>query len=435
MRMGRGEGGTVLVSRAPASQGISSVTIARIIAVVVVLATLIAISPAALADTIGRPPGSIGLTPGPGTMKVTWADPGYSDNYIASIKVDAQPGPASCTASIGAGGCTVIGLENGKAYTFAVYAVGVRGWIYDAAVAGPAWPCCSVPDAPAAVSAQAERGAAVVSWEPPGNAIAAGNSFSYDVTSSPAGGTCSTTERSCRISGLEDGTGYVFSVIARNDVGSGPARASASVTPIGPPGPPTGVQVFLGSKGTATVSWLGPTKTGGVVVDRYVAVASPGGASCESSGALSCTVKGLSNGTDYRFTVTAYNSTGDGPMSAASKVARPLAGPGKVTGVKARLAGNRAIVSWTAPKSTGGLPITGYIVRSSPSGATCAAKGTTCTVGALRAGTRYVFTVQARNRKGLGLVTQSPTVTTPAPPPVTAAPEPPAPAKPEQELS
>lgn len=411
-------------------------SVLRVLIAAVVMVTGLTMAPAQ-AFTIGAPPGNIGLYPSSGSMRVTWADPGYDANYISAIRVDARPGDGSCEVPISAQECTITGLTNGTAYTFAVYAVGTRGWIYDAAVAGPAWPCCSLPEPPANVRAEAGLSSAVVSWEPPTNAQAAGNDFTYTVTSTPASSTCTTAERSCRIEGLEDGTGYTFAVTAAGVEGTGPPSTSVPVTPTGPPGAPTGVQVFLKSKGQAEVSWLGPAKTGGVVVNRYVATASPGGATCSSAGALSCTVKGLKNGTRYRFTVTAFNEFGAGPVSAASRVARPLAGPGKVRSVRVRPSIGTAAITWKAPKSTGGLPIAGYVVRSSPGGKKCTTKRTTCTISGLAAGGSYSFTVQARNRKGLGLVSESSTVRIPqAPAPGTSTPGGPGqPDKPEQSVS
>jgi len=388
-------------------------TLIRVLVAAVVIATGLTLAPAQ-ASTIGSPPSDIGLYPSSGSMRITWADPRYSDNYISAIRVDARPGDGSCEVPISAQECTITDLTNGTAYTFAVYAVGTRGWIYDAAVAGPAWPCCSVPDPPANVRAEPGLGSAVVSWEPPTNALAAGQDFSYTVTSSPTGGTCTTADLSCRIDGLEDGTGYSFAVTASGVQGQGAAALSAPVTPLGPPGAPTRVQVFLKSKGTAEVSWIGPEKTGGAVVNRYIATASPGGATCSSSGPLTCTVRGLKNGIRYRFSVTAFNDNGAGPVSEASAIALPLAGPGRVRQVRTQPSSGSVTVTWKAPRSTGGVPITGYILRSSPGGETCTTKKTTCTIGGLSPGGRYFFTVQARNRKGLGLVAQSPTVRIPA---------------------
>ena len=389
------------------------------------------------ASGLGAPPSSIGLHPGPGQVRVTWADPGYGDGYISHVRVDAQPGDGSCTAVPGSGTCTVTGLRNGVAYTFAVYAVGVRGFNFEPAIAGPAWPCCSQPESPSNLSVMPSQGSAALSWEPPPNAQAAGGEFLYIVTSVPPGAGCTTSERSCRVGELVDGVGYVFSVVAQNPFGESPAAVSRLVTPKGPPGSPTDIQVFLGNRGSATVSWLGPANTGGDPITRYVAVAQPGGASCVSVGPLSCTLTGLRNGQRYRVSVTAYNANGAGAESSASQIARPLAGPGRVRGIQIRVSRERALVQWKAPKSTGGMPITNYQVKSSPGGVSCVTKTTSCAMDNLRPGGRYVFTVQATNKRGKGLVTQSRPINVPnrgssVPRPEGTQPESP---KPEQQFS
>ena len=62
-----------------------------------------------------------------------------------------------------------------------------------------------------------------------------------------------------------------------------------------------------------------------------------------------------------------------------------------------------AIVSWMAPSSDGGSPITGYAVTAPRSGQTCTTTGaTTCTVTGLKNGQRYTLKVQASNAIGLG---------------------------------
>ena len=62
-----------------------------------------------------------------------------------------------------------------------------------------------------------------------------------------------------------------------------------------------------------------------------------------------------------------------------------------------------AIVSWMAPASDGGSPITGYTVTAPNGGQTCTTMGaTTCTVTGLQNGHRYTLKVQASNAIGLG---------------------------------
>jgi GH25 family lysozyme M1 (1,4-beta-N-acetylmuramidase) len=76
--------------------------------------------------------------------------------------------------------------------------------------------------------------------------------------------------------------------------------------------------------GRATVHWM-PGDTGSSLVGSYVVTASPGGASTVVDGLqLGATVKGLRNGTAYRFTVRAVNSVGTGAASAATGAVTPM---------------------------------------------------------------------------------------------------------------
>ena len=72
------------------------------------------------------------------------------------------------------------------------------------------------------------------------------------------------------------------------------------------------------------VSWAAPTSDGGSAITGYTVTASPDGATCSTTGELSCTVPGLTNGTPYTFTVTATNVAGISPPSAPSPAVTPL---------------------------------------------------------------------------------------------------------------
>jgi hypothetical protein len=62
-----------------------------------------------------------------------------------------------------------------------------------------------------------------------------------------------------------------------------------------------------------------------------------------------------------------------------------------------------AVVSWVAPASTGGAPVTAYGVTASPGGRTCTTTGArACTVTRLVNRTAYTFTVRAVTIAGVG---------------------------------
>jgi hypothetical protein len=74
-----------------------------------------------------------------------------------------------------------------------------------------------------------------------------------------------------------------------------------------------------------------------------------------------------------------------------------------------------ATVSWTAPASDGGSPITSYTVSGSPGGsAIVAGSSTSATVTGLTNGTPYTFTVQATNAIGPGPSSSPSNAVTPA---------------------
>ncbi len=171
-------------------------------------------------------PTAVTATADNGSASVSWSAPtSTGSSAIIDYTVTSSPESRTCTTS--ATSCTVTGLTNGSSYTFTVVARNSSG-------TGPASSSSSaitprtVPDAPASVSASAGDATATVSWSVPlsdgGSAITG-----YTATSSPGGLTCTTSSTSCTISGLTNGTGYTFSVVATNVAGNSVASAASSV--------------------------------------------------------------------------------------------------------------------------------------------------------------------------------------------------------------
>ena len=107
----------------------------------------------------------------------------------------------------------------------------------------------------------------------------------------------------------------------------------------------------------------------------------------------------------------------------------PAIVPGAPTEVRATASNGQAAVSWTVPTSTGGSPISGYTVTSSPGGFTASTTGaTTVTVPGLTNGTPYSFKVTATNAAGVSLVSTASAAVTPVTP-VTPATAPGAPTR------
>ncbi len=183
----------------------------------------------------------------------------------------------------------------------------------------------------------------------------------------------------------------------------------------GKPAKPTAT----GGTQKATVTWTAPTVTGGSPITGYTVTSTPTAKTCVVGGtATTCTVTGLKVNTSYTFKVRAKNANGTGATSTASTAVTTTTVPGKPAKPVALGGNGTAKVTWTAPASNGGSPITGYTVTSSPTAKTCtgAATATSCTVAGLRNGATYTFTVRAKNVNGTGPTSTASTPVTPESP-------------------
>jgi fibronectin type 3 domain-containing protein len=90
------------------------------------------------------------------------------------------------------------------------------------------------------------------------------------------------------------------------------------------------------------------------------------------------------------------------------------AAPGAPTNVTATGGNTQATVSFSAPSSDGGSPITSYTVTSSPGGLSASGTSSPIVVGSLANGTAYTFTVTATNAIGTGLASSPSNSVTPS---------------------
>jgi Fibronectin type III domain len=275
-------------------------------------------------EPVTEAPTGVSASAGNAQAKVSWSAPASSGSApITGYTVSSTPGGFVCTTT-GSKNCTVTGLVNGTPYSFVVIATTDSGTGAPSVASNTVTPTAPVPGAPQGVSAQPGNGQVKVSWSAP-TVSSALTITGYSVSSSPGGFTCTTAgATSCIVSGLVNDTPHTFTVTAITSTGtSAPSAPSNTVTPSAPlPGAPVGVSATAGN-GQAKVSWSSPTSTGGAKITGYTVTSSPGGFLCTTTGAKSCTVKGLVNDIPHTFTVTAKTATGVSDSSAPSNSVTP----------------------------------------------------------------------------------------------------------------
>jgi YVTN family beta-propeller protein len=291
------------------------------------IGTSVASAPSSSVTPAGPPaaPTGTAATAGNAQAAVTFVAPvSNGGSAITGYTVTSNPaGGIDGNAGTTSTNHIVTGLANGTAYTFTVTATNAIGTSTPSASSNSVTPSAppGAPGAPTAAAATAGNAQATVTFTAPvsngGSAITG-----YTVTSNPAGGVdgnAGTTSTSHVVTGLTNGTIYVFTVTATNAIGtSAPSAASNSVRPVGPPGAPT-IGVAAPGNGQATISFTPPVSDGGSAILSYAATCNPGAISASGT-ASPLTVAGLANGTQYACSVAATNSAGAGSASATTTV-------------------------------------------------------------------------------------------------------------------
>jgi titin len=380
------------------------------------------------------------VTAGDASASVAWTAPaGTGGSPVTGYVVSVYEGTGTAvvrTLEAATTATTVSGLRNGTSYSFSVSARNAAGQGAVSGRSGTVTPS-TVPGVPTIGEATSGSASASVGWtmstDTGGTALTGYVVKAYPGTATKPAVTLQVPASATRatVSGLVNGTGYTFTVAAVNANGVGAESArSARVVPAAAaatPGAP-GIGTATPGNGTATVNWSAPSEPGTSPVLGY-AISASGPAGTPSvrtvlAGwwATSATVPGLTNGVAYTFTVTALNMSGTGARSAPSNAVTPQA-PVALPGAPrtgAATAGDGSVsITWTAPRQTGGAPITGYLVSVSAGNrvvqqGTADADDTGATVSGLMNGVSYTVRVSAASAAGIGAASDRSNAVTPS---------------------
>jgi hypothetical protein len=346
-----------------------------------------------------------------GSVSITWTSSVSGDATISNYSITSVPSSGITFSSIELNSATANGLVGGTIYVFSVICQSNNG----NSTPGISTPFTytTLPDAPSNFSGTPGDGSINLSWTPSvtsGGLLISG----YVITTSPVTkttkilpGTYSTV-----LSGLKNGTSYQFIIIQNNILGSS-QPSYITLTPVGPPGVPTNIKVVNGpSAGTAVISWTDPFTDASAPITGYDIQSYPG--SCRFSQPFSnpTTVYGVTSNTVYIFIVSTLNSAGSS-IGGVSPIFIYTSIPDPPTGVSASAGIGNATISWTPQTMSGGLPIKGYIVTSSPATTTVKVpQGKYSTIiSSLISGTSYTFTVVSYNTLGNSTGTISNSIT------------------------
>ncbi|MFJ5984560.1 Ig-like domain-containing protein [Lentzea sp. NPDC092896] len=366
-------------------------------------------------------------TPAPGrtvlskVVELSWSTPSGNGAPIDSYEVDYGGGKQVCSASP----CTINGLSNGTEYTFTVRAHNLVGWGKPSGASAPAQPN-TVPGAVSGLSTSTPRdGSLQLSW------VAAPNDgtpvLRHEIswsgggrTTAPGGATGVTA------TGLDNDAKTVFTVIAVNSQGPGPAvtvEGQSAGAPQAPAAPSfTATNAANAQTRAVTVSW-GAVGANGPGPTSYTLTRTGGGTKtvCTKVTATTCLDDGLQNdGTIYSYTVVAANAAAESepaghtsPASAAAQM-EATATPDPITGFTATPTGSdgQATLRFDAPASHG----KSNTVTCTWSGGSCGTwtyptggqAGATQTITGLPNGQPVTINLQACNGSGGGAYAGNP---------------------------
>ncbi|XP_072180962.1 twitchin-like [Diadema setosum] len=371
------------------------------------------------------------------TMTLTWSPP-RSDggSAITGYVIERrEPGRGSWTmvnrAPVTDLSYTVPNLREGGEYEFRVIAENKAGLgkpspVSNSYVAKPPYTVPGAPDQPEVTDVTSTT--ITITWNPPrsdGGSKIIGYTIEIKVDLSMRWVKLesSVPDTTYTASRLKENSEYQFRVAAINKAGRGefsrPSRMEVCRPPYDPPPPPDTPTVSNITPTSAVLSWSPPRHDGGSPITGYV-IDKKDRYSTRwtkldevSARETEFTIRGLQEGNDYEYRVSAVNAAGVGKPStpcdrftAKAPYDIPDAPqPPSISDINA----SSMRLSWEPPASDGGSPITGYIIekRESPVGRwmrvnRVPTKDTSIKVNDLTEDKKYEFRVSAENAAGVG---------------------------------
>ena len=275
------------------------------------------------------------------------------------------------------------GLESGTTWHYRVSAINSEGTGEPSNVAS-ATTDIGAPRAPTSLSAVASGESQIrLSWAPPsddGGARIIGYRIDVSTTRGSSwtvlnGNTGSITTAYTH-SNLLPGSTRTYRVAAINSQGTGQySNTATATTRAAVPDAPTGLTATASGRTQVNLRWRAPLVDGGARITGYrVEVSRTGGSpwTVLASRATSTTYthRGLAPASTRYYRVSATNSVGTGDASNVATATTDATVPSAPVRLSARANGQNQIdLTWTAPTSDGGAPVTGYRIESSPNGA------------------------------------------------------------------
>ncbi|NBW92416.1 MAG: hypothetical protein EBR53_08205, partial [Actinobacteria bacterium] len=372
--------------------------------------------------TVPTAPTITQITTGNATLSVAFTAAGDGGNPITTYQYSTDGGATWQTRTVGSTSSPLVitalstngttALANGTTYSVKLRAVNSAG-TGSASSSVTATPT-TVPGAPTSVLSTPGSSSIDLEWTAPTSNGGAAIS-DYVIEFSTNGGSTWTTfndgtssATTASVTGLTNGTQYIFRVSAQNSVGTGVASSwTTSVAPRTAPGTPSNLSLTPGASSIAA-SWTAPSSGGSTITD-YIVEYSTNGSTWTTfndglSTSASATISGLTNGTAYYVRVSAVNIAGTGTAVTSGSTSTPRTTP-SAPSISSITAGDTELSVGFTAGATGGSAITSYqySTNNGSTWTTASSTSSPITITGLTNGTRYQVSIRAVNIVGSGV--------------------------------